>query len=279
MTANLIDFEQGELSMPTVEETEEKEARFDNPTHELLLYHYRLAHESFNNLQQMAASRILPKWLATCRVPQCAACHFGKASKVLWQVKGDPKDGQFFQTTITGQVVLVDQLKPTVPGFVGQMKGWLTNQQYHVATVFVDHYSRISCMHLQKSDTSAKTVMAKQAFEGYAHTMGVRIQHYHADNGRFADNLFMKDISDQKQTITFCRVNAHFQSGIAEQRIRELQDGAWTSLIHAKHCWGTAIDVQLWPYALQHRNDVYNSMQCNHQELSPLEIFSNSPKL
>jgi hypothetical protein len=50
---HLIDFEQGELSMPTVEETEEKEARFDNPTHKLLLYHYQLPHESFDNLQQI----------------------------------------------------------------------------------------------------------------------------------------------------------------------------------------------------------------------------------
>jgi hypothetical protein len=215
-------------------------------------------------------------------VPQCAACHFGKASKVLWQVKGNPKDGQLFQTTVAGQVVSVDQLKSTVPGFVGQMKGWLTNQRYHVATVFVDHYSRISYVHLQKSDTSAETVIAKQALEGYACTMGVQIQHYHTDNGRFANNLFMKDILDQKQTIMFCRVNAHFQSRIAERRICELQDGTWTSLIHAKHRWGTAINMQLWPYALRHRNDVNNSMQCNPQELSPLEIFSNSkvqPKL
>jgi hypothetical protein len=63
-------------------------------------------------------------------------------------VKGDPKDGQLFQTIVAGQVVLVNQLKSTVPGFVGQMKGWLTNHQYHMATVFVNHYSRLSYVHL-----------------------------------------------------------------------------------------------------------------------------------
>jgi hypothetical protein len=177
-------------------------------------------------------------------------CHFGKASKVLWQVKGNPKDGQLFQTTVAEQVVSVNQLKSTIPGFVRHMKGWLTNQQYHIATIFVDHYSRLSYVHLQKSNTSSETVMAKQAFKGYAYTMGVKIQHYHANNGCFANNHFMKDISNQKQTITFCRVNAHFQSRIAEQHIHELQDGARTSLIHAKHHWGLANDVQLWPYAL-----------------------------
>jgi hypothetical protein len=124
--------------------------------------------------------------------------------------------------------------------------------------------------------------MAKQAFEGYARSMGVRVQHYHADNGRFCENVYMNDMRAQGQTISFCGVNTHFQSGIAERRIREIQDGARTSLIHAKHRWPTAIESNLWLYALRHRNDVYNSTQRNKQELSPIELFSNSkvrPKL
>jgi hypothetical protein len=55
----------------------------------------------------------------------------------------------------------------------------------------------------------------------------------------------MKDVTEQGQTISFCGVNAHFQSGVAERRIRELQDGARTSRIHAKHRWPLAIDAQL----------------------------------
>jgi hypothetical protein len=280
---HVIDFLDGEqdFCMPLTEETEDDESRLDNPTHELLMYHYRLAHEPFTNLQQMAKDGILPKRLANCRVPQCAACHYGKASKIPWRVKGDPKDGQIFQATMAGQVVSVDQLKSTVPGLVGQIKGWPTTMRYHIATVFVDHFSRFSFIHLQKSDTAAETLMAKHAFEGYARTMGIKIQHYHADNGRFCENVFMNDVKEQGQHITFCG-NAHFQSGIAERRIRELQDGARTSMIHAKHRWGPAIDVQLWPYALRHQNDVFNSTQKNRSQLSPLEIFSNSqvrPKL
>jgi hypothetical protein len=164
----------------------------------------------------------------------------------------------------------------------GQIKGWLTVQRYHIATVFVDHFSRLSFVYLQKSDTAKEILMAKHAFEGYARTMGVKILHYHADNGWFCENVFMKDVAEQRQTITFCGINAHFQSGVAERRICELQDGARTSLIHAKHRWGVAIDAQLWPYALRHRNDVFNSTQKAKQELSPIEAFSNSkvrPKL
>ena len=86
----------------------------------------------------------------------------------------------------------------------------------------------------------------------------------------------MNDVVAQQQTISFCGVNAHFQSGVAERRIRELQDGARTSMIHAKHRWGVAMDAQLWPYALRHRNDVFNSTQKVGRKLSPLEAFTTS---
>jgi hypothetical protein len=47
----------------------------------------------------------------------------------------------------------------------------------------------MSYVHLQESLTSADTVEANEAFEAYARNMGVMIQHYHADNCRFADNV------------------------------------------------------------------------------------------
>ena len=62
------------------------------------------------------------------------------------------------------------------------------------------------------------------------------IQHYHADNGRFADNKFREAVAQKGQSLTFCGVNAHFQNGVAERRIRELQDHARTMLIHANRC-------------------------------------------
>jgi hypothetical protein len=42
--------------------------------------------------------------------------------------------------------------------------------------------------------TSEETVKSKLAFEKYAASHGVHIKHYHADNGRFKDNLFLKSI-------------------------------------------------------------------------------------
>jgi len=44
----------------------------------------------------------------------------------------------------------------------------------------------------------------------------------------------MKKIKEEKQTISFCGVNAHFQNGIAERRIRDLREGGRKLLIHVK---------------------------------------------
>jgi hypothetical protein len=65
---HVIDFleGEGELCLPMVEETEDNKSKLDNPMHELLLYHFCLAHEPFKYLQQMAKDGILPKRIAHC---------------------------------------------------------------------------------------------------------------------------------------------------------------------------------------------------------------------
>jgi hypothetical protein len=93
--------------------------------------------------------------------------------------------------------------------------------------------------------TSDQTMAAKHAFELMAKGAGVQIKHYHEDNGRFADNAFLKDVELQGQTITFCGVRAHFQNGIAEKRIRDLQERACTMLIHASNKWPKAMNASL----------------------------------
>ena len=74
----------------------------------------------------------------------------------------------------------------------------------------------------------------KRAFEAYSHRHGVKIENYHADNGIF--NKAYKWIEACKkdgQGMTFAAVNAHHQNGIAERRIRELQELARAMLMHA----------------------------------------------
>jgi hypothetical protein len=55
---------------------------------EFLRWHQRLGHISPKKIKIMAEYRILPKRLATCHVPMCTTCMFGKATKKPWRTKG-----------------------------------------------------------------------------------------------------------------------------------------------------------------------------------------------
>ncbi len=104
---------------------------------------------------------------------------------------------------------------------------------------------------------------SKLAFEKFALSHGVHIKHYHADNGRFKDNLFIKSIEDKGQTISFCGVGAHHQNGIAEKRIGDLQRRATALLLHAQRRWPDAINTHLWTYAISAANDSRNYTPTN----------------
>ena len=242
---------------------------------ELLRWHYRLAHIPFANLRLMAARGEIPKRLAGCRVPKCQSCLYCTATKRAWRTKG--KAGKLRTVTKPGQCVSVDQLESPVAGFVGQNKGYFFRKRYKVATVFVDHYSRLSFIYLQESTKGDETLLAKKAFEAHAASFGVKVFNYHADNGRFAERLFLEHAAQQGQTVTLCGVNAHFQNGIAEKRIRDLTERARTSLLHAMNRWPSAVSIHLWPYALRFANEVHNSAPSLRNGRSPLELFSGTP--
>eukprot|EP00934_Nitzschia_sp_Nitz4_P000920 Nitzschia sp. Nitz4//scaffold577_size2809//140//955//NITZ4_009285-RA/size2809-processed-gene-0.1-mRNA-1//-1//CDS//3329554798//920//frame0 len=166
------------------------------------------------------------------------------------------------------------------PGFIAQLKGKPTKQRYRCATVFVDHFSRLSFVHLQQSTSGIETLEAKKAFERFADSHGVSVKHYHADNGRFADTLFVRHTASLGQSISFCGVNAHHQNGIAEKRIRDLRESARTALLDALERWPKAIHHSLWPYAFRHANLVHANTPLSGSHgsngLTPLELFSGS---
>ena len=53
--------------------------------------------------------------------------------------------------------------------------------------------------------------------------------------------MFLQDIKENAQQITFCGVGAHHQNGITEKKIRDLVENARTQLIHAMHLWSGVI--------------------------------------
>ena len=117
------------------------------------------------------------------------------------------------------------------------MTGLLTKKRYRYATVFVDHYSGYSYLHLQKTQEVNETLEAKAAFEQYALQHGVKPTSYHAENGVFRANKWVQDCIRKHQTLTFAGVNAHNQNGYAEQQIGLLQELTCTQLIHLAHKW------------------------------------------
>lgn len=239
-----------------------------------LMWHYKLGHISMDRIDRLAKLGYLPRVLASCAHPLCQACIYGKMTRRPWRTKPALTDVKSENATAPGEVVSVDQIESPVPGLVGQSKGIPTKARTRVATIYVDHFSSLSFVYLQQSTTGEETMRSKDAFEAYAGTYGITIKRYQADNGRFAENLWRKSVMEQKQALTFSGVGAHHQNGRAEKRIRDLQDLARSSLIHAHSKWPDAVSTHLWPYALRHANECINNTPFKDKQHSPIELFS-----
>ena len=89
-------------------------------------------------MEWMINSGRLPKHLkkVTSNPPLFSGCEIAKATKKPLRVKGQRRS--IMEATYCGECVSVDHLA-TTPGFVAQLKGWLTRKKYHYSTVFVDH--------------------------------------------------------------------------------------------------------------------------------------------
>jgi Reverse transcriptase (RNA-dependent DNA polymerase) len=257
---------------------DEEDRQPANDLAELLAIHHQFGHISMAKLQEMAKQGIIPRRLSKCRVPTCSACLYAKATKRPWRNKPMKNGDGGTKPTKPGQVVSVDQLVSPTPGLIAQMTGFLTTKRYRYATVYVDQFSRLGFIYLQKTASAEETVEGKKAFEAYSHRHGVKIENYHADNGIFKAYKWLDACKQDGQGMTFAAVNAHHQNGIAERRIRELQELARAMLMHANARWGDTITANLWPYAVRSASDAINhtpSMQDANRR-SPIELFSNS---
>jgi hypothetical protein len=201
---------------------------------------------------------------------------YGKMTRQPWQTKSSNKHPIRQKVSKPGEWVSVDQLISPTPGLIAQLKGSPTRERYKVATIFVDHFTDFTYVHLQSSTTSSETLTAKHEFERYSRSCGVTIRGYHADNGRFIDNEWMRDIQKNNQGMRYAGTYAHHQNGIVEKRIRDLQDLARASLMHAMKLWPDAINATLWPYALRKAAHDLNHIPKKDQEFSPYQLYTNS---
>jgi GAG-pre-integrase domain len=171
-------------------------------------WHHRLCHMAMRRVQNLAEKGILPKRIAKCKIPLCPACVFGKMTRRRWQMAST-------ESSITpdvceiGSLVSVDQIQSSTPGIIAQMKGIPTRRRYHIATIYVDHKSDYTYVHLQHCTNSEKTLQSKHSFERWAKSCNITIKKYHSDNSRFADTAWMNDATNQGQVVSMCGVNAH----------------------------------------------------------------------
>jgi hypothetical protein len=178
-------------------------------------------------------------------------------------------------TAVVGECVSVDQLESHIHGLIGQVKGIPTRERYKVATVYVDHASDYTYIYLQTNTSSVQTLASQMEFDRHAAGVGVMIQKYHADNGRFIDNARTKHLQDHNQGLSLCGVNAHQQNGRVEKRIRDLQDLARSAILQAKNLWPDAIANTLWPFAIRKAANDLNYTKGQHATHSPMEKFAN----
>jgi hypothetical protein len=119
-----------------------------------------------------------------------------------------------------GETVGIDQLILAQPGLVPQEKGIFIRARIWAATVFFDYVSGYIHVGLMTDQSGESTLQAKHDFEHLSGTHDVRVKHYHADNGRFAEQSFTDDAKQSGQHITFCGVEAHHQNGMTENAIK-----------------------------------------------------------
>ena len=243
---------------------------------ELMSWHHRLYHLPFRRVLQLASLGFLPKRLLECRnkQPLCVSCQFGQAHRRPWRVKGK-KSGSIRQPDHInpGDGVSVDQIISAQPGLIPQMSGFLTNKRLWGCTTFVDHVSDFVYVHLMRDLTLSETLIAKAAWEKVLAQANRKVKHYHADNGRFADNGFIDAVNSKDQKITFCGVGAHHQNGIVENKNKILTQGARTLLLHGIRMWPQMIDEMMWPFAMKAVAERLNSLQVNTLGQTPESIL------
>ena len=203
---------------------------------QLLTIHESLGHISFHIIRLLCLACILPRDLANVSPPICPGFSYGQANRSPWRRKGKSNLKKIKPVTIPGQAVSVDQLVGYTPGLIPTHRGLPTNKRYSGATIFVDHASDFTYVHLMEGTPDAeKTVEAAQVFDKIAKSHGVTIHHYHADNGLFDTFKFKAKVATSNQAMSFCGVNTHHQNGKAENRVKDVTIGTRTLLLHAAH--------------------------------------------
>ena len=74
-----------------------------------------------------------------------------------------------------GMCISINKIESFKGGIIPLLKGRQTSRKYHVAPIFVDHFSGLTYVHFREVTKANESVEAKNAFEQYVATFGVKI--------------------------------------------------------------------------------------------------------
>ncbi len=133
-------------------------------------------------------------------------------------------------------------------------------------------------MWVQKTTSVEDTLVGKRVFGEHAPNSGIRIHHYHADNGFFKARAWVDECHWKRQRLTYAGIGAHLQNGVANRRIWVLQDLARAQLAHASQRWPDAVSANIWPHTLMIAINEWNHSPNSRgeRERSPAQIFHST---
>ena len=144
-------------------------------------------------IQRFARLNLLPKELGKVQpeeYPICPCCRFVKQKKQSVQPATEASPSIGAQAEQPGDVISVDMIYSPVGGLIPVAKGKTLEEKYHIECVFVDQCTKLVYITYQISTSAVETVEYEHAFEKWAATHGIKIEHYRADNGAFNTRFF-----------------------------------------------------------------------------------------
>ena len=140
----------------------------------------------------------------------------------------------------------------------------------------MDYYTGYIFVAMMRDFTAESTLAAKKEFEHRCAVWGIKVEHYHSDNGIFAEPAWINECKCCKQDLTLCGVGAHHQNGISERKIKYVTLISRTMLLHAIRYWPEFIIIILWPFATKFAKYRMNNLHVDLNLDTPDMKFSNT---
>ena len=258
--------------------TQEANQNLNVAQKELLKWHCRLGHVSFQRVQMLMRAGALgdhPKVRAAAKLDLdkdpfiCGSCAFGKAKRKAsrpktikgkdWKPAPVAEKVLSKETLFPGQKVSMDHFIVSTPGRLWTSRGSESHDRmFKGGVIFVDHASGYVFVSPVVNFTAGEALRAKREFEAEMASMGVTVLKFHTDNGVFTSAEFQDELARNNQGLTLSGVGAHHQNAVAERSIGTVTSLARTMMLHAKLRWPKAVSTKLWPMAMKQAEFMVN---------------------